>query len=407
MHPRPSLAVALAAVLPIALLAAMPAAAPAAPSAPQPRAANCSSFLPAANKAYFNNPKIQGGSSPDTQGNDIQDLFECDIAAAPKGSTIRVATWNMSDATIANALLEAYRRGVHVQVVMAKANCDDKAVRPLRRAVGTNHTRSSFITCASGSARDAGPGTMHQKSVTFSQVGNVAHVTLVGSANMTVEGYADQWVDMYQYVERRDIFDRYNQVFDLQKRDQNMASPYRRFTPSGEKYGMWFFPVNTETPTSADDPVSSQIRSIPGGDSAHPTTIWVATYAAHGARATWLASALVSRRQAGAQVRVLTGPPASVAFEERLGSAGIPVVHAFDRETCPVDQDDPDCDYIHLKLMTAKYWDGDSWAYRVWTGSDNWTTPSLNNDEVVHRIGGPVAYREYQRFLELVNATYS
>ncbi|HYF74496.1 MAG TPA: phospholipase D-like domain-containing protein [Nocardioides sp.] len=407
MQPRPNLAAALVAALAVTLLASVSAASPGASSPRSARVADCSSFLPAANKAYFNNPKIQGGETPQTQGNDIQDLFECDIAAAPRGSTIRVATWNMSDPTIADALLAAFRRGVRVQVVMARANCDDEAVRPLKRAVGTDHRRSSFLTCASGSARDAGPGTMHQKSITFTKVGSVDHVTLVGSANMTKEGYSDQWVDMFQYVERKDVFDDYNSVFELQKRDRNMTSPFRQFTPPGEKHGMWFFPVNTEAPTSADDPVYSEILSIPAGDATHPTTIRVATYAAHGSRADWLASALVSRHQAGARVRVLTGPPASVAFENRLRSAGIPVVHAFDSETCPVEKDDPDCDYIHLKLMTAKYWDGSSWAYRVWTGSDNWTNPSLNNDEVVQRIGGPAAYRQYQRFLATITRTYT
>jgi len=77
-------------------------------------------------------------------------------------------------------MIRALRRGVTVRVILAARHCDAPAARVLRRAVRSHP--GSFVRCISGSARSAG-GTMHQKSYTFSKVGSVPYVTVVGSAN--------------------------------------------------------------------------------------------------------------------------------------------------------------------------------------------------------------------------------
>ena len=64
---------------------------------------------------------------------------------------------------------------------------------------------------------------------------------------------------MFVYPDRADIYDAYNEVFQHQKNDENMASPYFAFTPSGDKWATWFFPVNQTNPTRDNDPVYKQM----------------------------------------------------------------------------------------------------------------------------------------------------
>jgi phosphatidylserine/phosphatidylglycerophosphate/cardiolipin synthase-like enzyme len=347
-------------------------------------------------RAYFNNPYETGDAS-----NVTRNLIVSRINGSPSGSKIRAVTYNISDTAIEDALEAAYRRGVAVRIIMANANCDESPAVRLRSLLGSNPGADSFLVCSVGSARSAG-GVVHQKSFTFSETtGNTPYVTLVGSANLTIEGYADQWVDMYQYADRKDVFDAYNEVFALQKDQPDMASPYRRYALSPGRAD--FFPVDDEAPTSADDPVLAEIKAIPNRSD---TTIWVANYAMHGDRGNWLADALVAKHRAGANVKVLTGMPSGPGAENTMINAGVSVVHAFDNG-CPSDTQASNCNYIHLKLMTAKYWADGQWNYRVWTGSDNWSDDSLNQDEVVQRVSGVTVYDDYVAFLKEIRQFYN
>lgn len=208
---------------------------------------------------------------------------------------------------------------------------------------------------------------------------------------------------MFVYPDRSDIYDAYNEVFQHQKNDENMANPYFSFTPQGEKWAAWFYPLNQANPTRNDDPVYKQITSTPT-PSDHQTVIWVANYAASGSRGGWMADALVDQKRAGAEIRAFVGPPTTDGFISQLRNANIPVTRAGDA-SCEVDGSS--CNYIHLKLMTVKYWADSQWNYRVYTGSDNWGDDSLHNDEVTQRIGGPAAYNQYQDFLAKVKQAYS
>jgi phosphatidylserine/phosphatidylglycerophosphate/cardiolipin synthase-like enzyme len=293
-------------------------------------------------------------------------------------------------------MIRALRRGVTVRVILANRNCAAPAAKQLRRAIRSH--AGSFVRCISGSARSAG-GTMHQKSYTFSAVGSVKHITIVGSANATVEGYADQWVDMFQHVNRPDVYAAYNDVFALQQADANLPRPYRQFTfDTGHAQ---FNPVNDPTPTAADDPVHRRLTALPKGQG---TVIRVASFGIRGKRGNWLARDLIAHKRAGSTVIVLTGPPASDAIERRLRSAGINVTRAFDRN-CATGKKSS-CNYSHLKLMTASFLRSGTRHYRVWTGSDNWSPNSLNSDDVAHRIDGEATYRQYVPFIDTIRRVY-
>ena len=317
---------------------------------------------------------------------------------APAGSVVRGTTWNLTDTAISDAMVRAINRGVTVRMIVAKANCDSSAVVSVQLATIFHPTSS--VTCTVGSARSAG-GTMHQKSYTFSTVDSSRYLTIVGSANATVEGYADQWTDLFQFVNRKDIYDAYNTVFALQRKDKNLPTPYRAYSFNGGAGGAQFYPVNSTSPTAADDPVHQRLTSLPKGSG---TVIRVATYAMHGTRGYWLADDLIAHRRAGSKVIVLTGPPVDDTIEARLRAGGVSVTRAFDPGCRDVETST--CNYIHLKLMTATYVQGGARQYRVWTGSDNWSTDSLNSDEVAHQIAGKAPYEQYARFVDKIRRVY-
>lgn len=61
------------------------------------KAANCDKFFPLTDRAWFNDP-YETGDTPTASANDVQDLMECTIRRAASGSTIRMVTWNFTDA---------------------------------------------------------------------------------------------------------------------------------------------------------------------------------------------------------------------------------------------------------------------------------------------------------------------
>ena len=354
-----------------------------------PSAAAATTWL--ATGAFFSDPRAKGSAS-----NVTRNLVRHHFDRAAGGSTAQVTTWEITDTAITDAMIRAMRRGVRVRVLLAVRHCNTTAAIDLRRAVRSY--AGSFVRCITGSARSGG-GAMHQKSYTFSQVGSVRHVTVVGSANATRESFADQWVDLYQHVSRPDVYAAYAKVFALQQLDDDLAAPYRAFTFAGGE--AQFHPVNNASPTAADDPVHRRLITLPKG---RDTVIRVASFGMRGKRGDWLAGDLIAHKRAGSTVVVLTGPPASGAVERRLRAAGIEVTRAFDRN-CSTGKGSS-CNYIHLKLMTASFVRAGVRQYQVWTGSDNWSPNSLNSDEVSHRIDGRVAYRQYVRFVDTIRQVY-
>lgn len=388
-------------VLGTGLLTAVPAVTPASaapvPHAGPPRVTAAAPFSWVTTRAYFNDPRAGGDGS-----NVTRNLVIHHFGNARTGSVVRVTTWNLSDAAISDTMIRALHRGVTIKVIVARSNCDASATQELKTAM-RNHA-GSFVQCSTGPTRAARTsGVMHQKSYTFPDLGSVKNVTLLGSANATVEGYADQWVDMFQFVNRADVMNAYNKVFALQQAGKNLARPYRAYSFNSGKGNAQFYPVNDPTPTAADDPVHTRITTLPKGPG---TTIRVASYAMQGARGNWLATDLINQKKAGSKVVVLTGPPASDAIETRLRKARIEVTRAFDPPTCGIPPVVSSCNYIHLKLMTATYVRGGTRQYRVWTGSDNWSPQSLVSDEVSQKISGRAPYQQYVSFVDTIRRLY-
>lgn len=353
--------------------------------------------VPITNRAFFNNPFTTVADSGEA-GNSIDDLFIARFDGAPEGSVVRMMVYNLTSSGVAAAMVAAVERGVEVKLIIDKQNCGTTATRQVREAV--DGEEGSFVRCferASRTARD-GISNIHSKYVTFSATSGREHVTLVGSANPTDEAYTDQWNDMYQYVGRKDVHDRYAHVFDVSKKKPDLDRPFRQYAFNNGQSLVQFYPVNAERPGRDDDPVAARLAKL-SREAVRGGRVDVAVYAMFGPRAQWLKDGLVRLERQGLEVRVIAGPPTGTDVVSQLRKAGIRVVRAGAR-SCEVA--DSNCNYSHLKLMTARWRTATGTQYRVWTGSDNWNAQNLVNDEVVHKIGGRAAYDQYAGLLDRV-----
>ncbi|WP_278260218.1 phospholipase D-like domain-containing protein [Nocardioides convexus] len=116
-------------------------------------------------------------------------------------------------------MVDAHRRGVHVQVIAnRRVSKDFRAVQKLTKELGTDRSRSSFVLLSQGSQRGVrigGDGKVHQKTWTFTRVGDTRHVVVTGSANLSYYS-TRQYSDMWVFAGRTDVW----RAFDRDFREQ-------------------------------------------------------------------------------------------------------------------------------------------------------------------------------------------
>jgi hypothetical protein len=318
---------------------------------------------------------------PTAASNRILDRLMENIAHTPPGGTIQLIGYSFSLTRVSNALLRAHDRGVNVQVIMNSHSSQWTPAAQLVPALGSDPRRPSFFVLAHGSARGTG-GVTHEKAWSFSQVGRTPHVVMIGSTNLTGYGTTVQYSDNYTYTNRKDVYDAYAELFEVQKLDSPVSNPFVRKEFAGG--GAYFFPKPGTTATT--DPVVERINALPSGSD---TDIRVAQYAWWDTRGAWIARALADKKRSGANVTVVAGESVSSKVRETLAAAGIPIhsgVYADGKR-------------IHTKLMLARYRDGSGEHRSIWTGSDNWANESFRFEETVLRVDDDLS--AYDRYLSL------
>jgi phosphatidylserine/phosphatidylglycerophosphate/cardiolipin synthase-like enzyme len=322
---------------------------------------------------------------PTAAHNTILSRLLDNIRHTPSGATIQMVGYSFSLNNVATALLAAHARGVDVQVVM---NGHSRQWSPAHRLVpvlGTDVTQPSFFVLTHGSARGKG-GVTHQKSWSFSQVGQTRDVVMVGSTNLTGYGTEVQYSDNYVYTNRADVYDLYQSLFALQKLDVPVLDPFvsSRFADGS----VYFFPKPGTT--AATDPARLAITALPGN---RDTTIRVAQFAWYGPRGVWLAQALAAKKRAGASVTVIAGESVGGGVREALTAVGIPIYSGVYKNGKK----------IHTKLMLASYKTGGVQQKSIWTGSDNWADQSFgNDDDVLQILDDASGYARYVSFFNLL-----
>jgi hypothetical protein len=315
------------------------------------------------------------------------------IDAAPRGSTIKFAVFSFAWGPMTQKLVNAYRRGVHVQLVF-----DDHAVygseRRLKRVLGTNPHRSSFTVMCHRSCRSTS-GNMHDKFFLFEKAGSADHVVMVGSDNITRHNAEDQWSDLYTVVGNRPLYWTYSAVFDELKWDRPVSSPYLESSIDG--YGVEFYP-RPDT-TEATDPLTEALAKV-DCNQPDPTTgeqvldeygvpvqtqLRISQHAWNGTRGRYLAWQVGRLAQAGCQVQVIYGVGMGSAVRSILDHSGV-ALNAGTHKGIRTHQ---------KTLLVSGIFDGDPDAHVVFTGSHNWSNGALRRDETILRISDEQAYDQY------------
>lgn len=320
-----------------------------------------------------------------------------------RGSMIRVAAYSNDRKDIADALLSAHRRGVHVQMLL-NDNFTSHQTRRLKRRLGSDVSRSSFLRICKRSCRGR-RGNLHSKFYLFSNTGTARYTTMMGSANLTGNGVKIQWNDMYTVNWNRPMYDVYSSVFNQMKRDRAMAHPFRAPTVRGS-YNMNFYPRYHTTRN--DDPIMSRLNKVRCRGASGATGIGdrslirISMYGWNGLRGRYLADKVAGLSRHGCNVRVIHSDGGGYVVR-KLRANGVNVRTAsYDRNrNGTVDM------YTHQKYMILSGKLGDRAGWHVWTGSQNWSDIALNGDEVTMHIPRRGAFYQYRRNFDFIWANHT
>jgi phosphatidylserine/phosphatidylglycerophosphate/cardiolipin synthase-like enzyme len=343
--------------------------------------------------AHFNNPWGKRSSKER-----LVKIFVRAVNHALPGSTIRVATYSNDRKDIADALIGAHRRGVHVQVLL-NDNWTSYQTKRIQRRLGSDTSKDSFLRICKRSCRGK-RGNLHSKFYLFSRTGTSTHTTMMGSANLTGNGVKIQWNDLYTVNGNKPMYDVYSSVFNQMKHDRPLAHPFRAPTVRGA-YNMNFYPrYNT---TKSDDPIMKRLNKVRCHGAAGPTGIGnrtlirISMYGWNGVRGRYLADKVASLSRHGCDVRVIHSDGGGYVVRH-LRANGVRIRTAsYDRNrNGTVDM------YTHEKYMILSGKLGDRAGWHVWTGSQNWSDVALNGDEVTMHIPRRGAFYAYRKNFDYI-----
>ena len=350
------------------------------------------------------------------------------IDDTPRGGVIRIAAYTFDRRDIADALARACtQRQVTVQVVLNDnfvsetarrlqrllgADADprtDDACHPGSESTGTS-TEPSFVRVCHASCRLGDRGNQHMKIYLFSGNGDVPHVVMMGSANLTGFAAGVHWNDLVTFTGSRELYDDLSRVFAELAADRVVAAPELT-----ESHGDVTTRVGSEKPaTPADDAVAQRLagvgcRALPGTGVAGQTVIRISMYGWGGERGLDLARRVAELSRQGCRIQALVSAAASDVVETLL-DAGVRVRSgSLDVDENPATgfEDTGWEHFVHEKWMSVDgTWDGSA-TRAVWTGSENWSGVSLLNDELVVMIPRAQIHDAYVRHFDHIWGQYS
>jgi phosphatidylserine/phosphatidylglycerophosphate/cardiolipin synthase-like enzyme len=319
------------------------------------------------------------------------------INHAHKGSYIRIAVYSFDRVNVAKRLIEAHRRGVHVQV-LHNDHQYTKAMKMLKHALGTNRGKKSWdYTCKTGCRSQQ--GVLHDKIYLFERTGGAKNVVMTGSANLTGNAAIHQFNDLLVRKSSPGLHDLMLRLFRELKKDRTAKPLYQHKVL--RDYQLWVMP---HPRTTADnDPVMDILRPVrcrgaKGGTGIHGRTkIRVSMHSWNGDRGAWIARRLRHLYADGCNVKVMWGL-AGAKMKDVIGAQtprGRVPRHAngYDTDCDELNQVDM---YSHQKYFTISgHYGKDRSASLVFTGSSNWTHSGVSGDEMILRARGPALVKRW------------
>ena len=347
----------------------------------------------------------------------ISDHIRRAIDATPRSGTIRMAAYSFDRRDIADALLRACtRRRVTVQVVL-NDNFVSQPTRRLQRLVGSDPeagvntctgsdattTEPSFVTICRASCRLGDRGNQHMKFYLFSTAGDVPHVVMAGSANLTGYAAGVHWNDLITFTGSQELYDDYSEVFAQLAADRVVEAPsvdlahgdVRTTVASGR-------PASPDTDAVAQRLAAVGCDALPGSGVGGRTVVRISMYGWQGARGLDLARRVSALQEQGCRVQALVSA-AGPDVVDTLLRAGVRARSAsidVDGDPATGFEDSGWEHFVHEKWMSVDgTWNGSA-TRAVWTGSENWSDVSLLNDELVVMIPRDEVHAAYVAHFE-------
>jgi hypothetical protein len=401
----------------VALLMSVPvvAEASASPAVSQAKGKDKGHHWKAYQGPYFNDPHRKAGHFR------IESKIIDTIRHTKKHSTIRIAVYSFDRMPVAKALIAAHRRGVKVQMLL-NDHQDTKAMKAIRRVLGTNRWHKSFIYRCKASCRGKANkyNNLHSKFYSFTRAGKSRDVMAIGSANMMLNADLHQWNDLYFMSGHHKLFKQFTSLFKDMKHDYRKRQPARFFCgrPKGQycddsvdKYTAWAFPKLSGPKNDLVLDMLNKVQCLtPNGRGGYKRTkLALAMHTMRGKRGDYLASAIRQKYAEGCRFRVNYG---LIGFHTKkilgaatsrgripLRSTGLDYHPEDDYDLNHDGEDDVILDYYtHQKYFVIRgTYNGVPNTNLVLTGSSNWASLSTANDEIWFTIRGKSVAKRYLR----------
>lgn len=353
------------------------ASAPAAQVAPvaaprkKPGAAKKKAGFTPPNGVLFSDPMIKG------QNRNILGRVIRTIRNTAKGQTIRVVVWNYDDRPVTNALLDADRRGVHVQVVVSGSVANPNWART-QAQLNRNRKDQSFAVKCKGGCRSR-TKIMHSKFITFSKVRKARNVSMFGSFNLTTPAGNRQWNDMIT-TRNPKIYNALVQTFQEYRRDKDIKGAYKVFNLGRNQITLF--------PSFGRNVIKAQLQKVRCNATAsgRPTVIRIAIAGWFDAYGSDIAKQVRKLWDQGCNIRIITtlaGRGVNQILKNPRGRGPVPMrTLTYDPNNDGVPER-----YLHMKNIAIRGWfEGNPSANVVITGSPNWSTRAQSSDEILFRL---------------------
>ncbi|MGD9960430.1 phospholipase D-like domain-containing protein [Nocardioides sp.] len=317
------------------------------------------------------------------------------INHARKGSTIKIAVFSFDRKNIAQALVKAHKRGVHVQVLLNNHQVTP-AQKLLHRALGRNRFKTSFAYECTRGCRSRGEN-LHTKMYLFNRTGAARYVVMTGSVNLTKNSAVNQYNDIYIRNNSPAFYKGFDELFQQMRKDRPQGYWAKRI---GDKVLLQATPYPNFGPKH--DPIMSILNqvhckgAIKGtGNKAHRTIVRVVMHAWNESRGLYLAQKIRRLYAAGCDVRLMygfAGESVRNTFATKTARGYLPV-HTTGYDT----NEDGFIDlYTHQKeLLISGNYGKNRGTKMVVTGSSNWNPEGLKGDEEILSLKLAGAYNQY------------
>jgi hypothetical protein len=332
------------------------------------------------------------------------------INSSPRGSQIKIFSWNFLTSEGTNVLLAAQKRGVVVRLIMASSNetlIPNPPFQRLQRGlrVGNRHWRKghhSWARTCDKSCRGA-HGVAHAKFYMFSHVGKARDVVMQGSANLTLASTNNQWNDVITTVGNGAVWKFASGIFAQASHDKPVKHPFAEHSFSPKRLGhfrMIFFPMGRE----AHDPVMNLLDKVrchgATNTRRHVTVIRIAPDVIRNKRGMELAKKVRALWNQGCDIRIgytVVGVDVGRLLRSPAGRGPVPMKHLVQ----DTNGDGIFDNYFHLKVLDiVGNVGGHRSGYVVLNGSANWSGLCSVSDENVGVYWNKALTLKYQQHLD-------